>query len=45
MLKMTELEETRGLDCNQSSHCWPYDINMECRAGSCVCREGTEYNR
>ena len=44
-LKMTELEEIRGLNCSQSSDCWPYDINLECREEWCVCRQGMEYNK
>ena len=42
---MIEVEESLTRNCNDSSDCWSYDINMQCSESGCVCREGMEYNK
>ena len=44
-LQMIEVEDSLVKNCNDSSDCWVYDINMQCSDTGCQCRDGMKYNK
>ena len=44
-LQMIEVEDSLVKNCNDSSDCWVYDINMQCSDTGCECRDGMKYNK